>query len=69
MQRLMDRLVDLPLMLLDARGDVLAWNTRWRQRCSSDWSSVPVRERNVNPDPFPRHDALRPADARRDVAR
>lgn len=46
-QRLMDRLVDLPVMLLDARGDVLAWNAM-ASALLGDWSSVPVRERNVN---------------------
>lgn len=46
-QRLMDRLVDLPVMLLDARGDVLAWNAM-ASALLGDWSSVPERERNIN---------------------
>ncbi|MBO9556576.1 helix-turn-helix transcriptional regulator [Cellulomonas sp.] len=46
-QRLMDRLVDLPVMLLSARGDVLAWNAM-ASALLGDWSSVPERERNIN---------------------
>ena len=46
-QRLMDRLVDLPVLLLDARGDVLAWNAM-ASALLGDWSTVPARERNVN---------------------
>jgi transcriptional regulator with XRE-family HTH domain len=46
-QRLMDRLVDLPVMLLSARGDVLAWNAM-SSALLGDWSSVPERERNIN---------------------
>ena len=45
-QRLVDRLADLPTMVLSARGDVLAWNAL-ASALLGDWSLVPRRQRNV----------------------
>lgn len=45
-QRLLDRLADLPTMVLSARGDVLAWNAL-ASALLGDWSVVPRRERNI----------------------
>ncbi|MGA4508127.1 helix-turn-helix transcriptional regulator [Propionibacteriaceae bacterium G1746] len=44
--RLIDRLHDLPVILLSAKGDVLAWNTL---SCAlhGDWSALPPARRNV----------------------
>ena len=44
--RLVDRLGDLPVMVLSAKGDVLAWN-RLAAALVGDWSRFPVRERNI----------------------
>jgi transcriptional regulator with XRE-family HTH domain len=45
--RLLDRLTDLPALLLDAKGDLLAWNTL-AAALLGDFSSRPPRERNLN---------------------
>src|SRR4051794_16681119 len=46
MQRLLDRLDDLPTMVLSARGDILAWNAM-AAALLGDWSQVPAKERNL----------------------
>ncbi|MBL7494143.1 helix-turn-helix domain-containing protein [Frankia sp. AgB1.9] len=53
--RLIDRFVDLPTMVVSAKGDVLAWNAM-ASALLGDWSTVPVERRNINlmrflPDP------------------
>lgn len=45
-QRLLDRLADLPTMVLSARADILAWNAM-AAALLGDWSIVPRRERNT----------------------
>jgi transcriptional regulator with XRE-family HTH domain len=45
-QRLLDRLDDLPTMVLSARGDILAWNAL-ASALLGDWSQVPRRQRNI----------------------
>ncbi|WP_028049087.1 helix-turn-helix transcriptional regulator [Cellulomonas sp. URHD0024] len=45
-QRLLDRLSDLPTMVLSARGDILAWNAM-ASALLGDWSVVPRRQRNI----------------------
>lgn len=45
-QRLLDRLNDLPVMVISAKGDVLAWNAL-AAALLGDWSRFPVRERNI----------------------
>jgi transcriptional regulator with XRE-family HTH domain len=45
-QRLLDRLNDLPVMVISAKGDVLAWNAL-ASALVGDWSRFPVRERNI----------------------
>ncbi|WP_421733068.1 helix-turn-helix transcriptional regulator [Cellulomonas sp.] len=45
-QRLLDRLDDLPTMVLSARGDILAWNSL-ASALLGDWSLIPRRERNI----------------------
>jgi transcriptional regulator with XRE-family HTH domain len=45
-QRLMDRFTDLPVMLLDAKCDVLAWN-HLAAALIGDMSAVPPGQRNV----------------------
>lgn len=45
-QRLLDRLDDLPTMVLSARGDILAWNAL-ASALLGDWSLVPRRQRNI----------------------
>ena len=45
-QRLLDRLDDLPTMVLSARGDILAWN-RLASALLGDLSAVPRQERNI----------------------
>ena len=45
-QRLLDRLDDLPTMVLSARGDILAWNAM-ASALLGDWSLVPRRQRNI----------------------
>ena len=45
-QRLLDRLADLPTMVLSARGDILAWNAM-ASALLGDWSIVPRRQRNI----------------------
>src|SRR3954451_140346 len=45
-QRLLDRLDDLPTMVLSARGDILAWNAM-ASVLLGDWSVVPRRQRNI----------------------
>lgn len=44
--RLMDRLTDLPAMLLDAKGDVLAWNPL-AAALLGDFSAWPAGQRNL----------------------
>ncbi|WP_315096596.1 helix-turn-helix transcriptional regulator [uncultured Cellulomonas sp.] len=46
-QRLLDRLSDLPTMVLSARGDLLAWNAM-ASALLGDWSQVPRRRRNIH---------------------
>lgn len=43
--RLIDRFVDLPAMVLSAKGDVLAWNAL-SAALLGDWSALPVERRN-----------------------
>jgi transcriptional regulator with XRE-family HTH domain len=45
--RLVDRLGDLPVMVISAKGDILAWNAL-AAALVGDWSRFPVRERNIN---------------------
>jgi hypothetical protein len=45
-QRLLDRLGDLPVMVISAKGDVLAWN-RLAAALVGDWSRLRVHERNI----------------------
>jgi transcriptional regulator with XRE-family HTH domain len=45
--RLLDRFTDLPAMVLDAKGSILAWN-ELASALLGDWSAVPERERNIN---------------------
>ncbi|WP_456844638.1 MmyB family transcriptional regulator, partial [Cellulomonas sp. P5_C6] len=45
-QRLLDRLDDLPTMVLSARGDILAWNAM-ASALLGDWSLLPRRQRNI----------------------
>jgi transcriptional regulator with XRE-family HTH domain len=44
--RLLDRLTDLPVVLLDAKGDVIAWNAL-ATAMLGDFSAWPVEERNI----------------------
>lgn len=44
--RVLDRLVDLPVMVLDAKGDVLAWNTL-SASLLGDFSAKPAPTRNI----------------------
>jgi len=44
--RLLDRITDLPAVLIDAKGDVLAWNDL-ATALLGDFSSWPVGQRNV----------------------
>ncbi|WP_435277866.1 helix-turn-helix transcriptional regulator [Rhodococcus yananensis] len=53
--RLLDRFADLPVVVMSAKGDVLAWN---EMACAlqGDWSAIPPHRRNINrlrflPDP------------------
>jgi transcriptional regulator with XRE-family HTH domain len=53
--RLIDRFVDLPTMVLSAKGDVLAWNAL-ASALFGDWSALSAERRNINrlrflPDP------------------
>ena len=43
--RLIDRFVDLPAMVLSAKGDVLAWNAM-SAALLGDWSALPPERRN-----------------------
>jgi transcriptional regulator with XRE-family HTH domain len=45
--RLMDRLVDLPALVLDAKGDILAWNAL-AAALLGDFSAWPPPTRNIN---------------------
>ncbi len=45
-QRLLDRLVDLPTMVLSAKSDILAWNAM-ASALLGDWAELPPRERNL----------------------
>lgn len=45
-QRLIDRLADLPVLVISAKGDVLAWNAP-AAALLGDWSDMPNRERNI----------------------
>ncbi|MGC5166949.1 helix-turn-helix transcriptional regulator [Luteimicrobium sp. DT211] len=45
-QRLLDRLSDLPTMVLSAKSDVLAWNAM-SSALLGDWAELPARERNL----------------------
>ncbi|MCW2759699.1 MAG: family transcriptional regulator, partial [Nocardioidaceae bacterium] len=44
--RLVDRLGDLPVLVISAKGDILAWNAL-AAALLGDWSAVPARERNI----------------------
>lgn len=44
--RLLDRITDLPAILVDAKGDILAWNTL-ATALLGDFSSWPAGQRNV----------------------
>lgn len=46
-QRLIDRLADLPVMVMSAKGDMLAWNAT-AAALLGDWSRYPVHQRNLN---------------------
>lgn len=53
--RLVDRFADLPVLLLSAKGDVLAWNAM-ASALLGDWSALRPERRNINrlrflPDP------------------
>ena len=53
--RLIDRFVDLPTMVVSAKGDVLAWNAL-ASALFGDWSALSAERRNINrlrflPDP------------------
>jgi transcriptional regulator with XRE-family HTH domain len=45
--RLIDRFVDLPTVVLSAKGDVLAWNAM-SSALLGDWTTVPAERRNLN---------------------
>lgn len=45
-QRLIDRLADLPVMVLSAKGDMLAWNAP-AAALLGDWSVFPPAQRNI----------------------
>ncbi|MDT3440374.1 MULTISPECIES: helix-turn-helix domain-containing protein [unclassified Pseudofrankia] len=45
--RLIDRFVDLPTVVVSAKGDVLAWNAM-ASALHGDWSAVPPEWRNIN---------------------
>ncbi|MFC8732722.1 helix-turn-helix transcriptional regulator [Luteimicrobium sp. NPDC057192] len=45
-QRLLDRLADLPTMVMSAKSDVLAWNAM-SSALLGDWAELPARERNL----------------------
>jgi transcriptional regulator with XRE-family HTH domain len=44
--RLLDRLADLPVMVISAKADILAWNAL-AAALLRDWSAVPRHERNI----------------------
>ena len=44
--RLLDRLADLPAVVVSAKSDLLAWNAQFAA-LMGDWSQVPVRQRNL----------------------
>ena len=53
--RMVDRFVDLPTLVLSAKGDVLAWNAM-SSALHGDWSALPPERRNQSrlrflPDP------------------
>jgi len=45
--RLIDRFVDLPALVVSAKGDVLAWNAM-SSALHGDWSTIPAARRNLN---------------------
>ncbi|MBL7499503.1 helix-turn-helix domain-containing protein [Frankia sp. CNm7] len=45
--RLIDRFVDLPAMVVSAKGDILAWNAM-SSAMLGDWSVLPAERRNIN---------------------
>jgi hypothetical protein len=45
-QRLLDRLADLPTMVTSAKGDILAWNGM-AAALLGDWSQLPRHQRNI----------------------
>lgn len=60
--RLIDRFVDLPAMVISAKGDILAWNAM-SSALHGDWSRIPAERRNRNRlrfIPDPRDPALAP---------
>jgi transcriptional regulator with XRE-family HTH domain len=44
--RLLDRLADLPAVVISAKSDILAWNAQFAA-LMGDWSQVPARQRNL----------------------
>ena len=44
--RLLDRMTDLPVMVFDAKGDVLAWNAM-AIALHGDFTALPVEQRNI----------------------
>lgn len=44
--RLLDRLADVPVVVISAKGDLLAWNSLFAA-LMGDWSQVPRRHRNL----------------------
>lgn len=44
--RLVDRFADLPVLVLSAKGDVLAWNAM-STALHGDWSAIPPERRNL----------------------
>ena len=51
--RLLDRMTDLPVMVFDAKGDVLAWNAM-AIALHGDFTALPVEQRNIIRRQFPR---------------
>ncbi len=45
--RVIDRVADLPALVLSAKGDVLAWNAM-SSALHGDWSALPPQRRNLN---------------------
>jgi hypothetical protein len=65
--RLLDRMTDLPVLVLDAKGDLLAWNAM-TLALLGDFTALPAGERNVVRWQFLGPGRVRPADAERNAA-